>query len=309
MQEDEMEHVQEIDGGAEAEGRWLLATAFETAPVGQLAGGGVAADGAELLRQVRRRVTVRRRTRALVPAGAAAALAGAAAVAVTLTATVASAPSAFAAVSAAAAKTSAESFQVTMHGTSDELGSASRWEATGAFAPSRGVGEEVIDSGKITDLYVGKHVYQKVQNLPGAGKPWVEYKIWPMTASAIATSPQFGGEEAADPGVLLSLLESAGTVTDEGPASGPDWTGTKYGFTVAAPKDAQVATGTVDVDGKGQVRRLQETLTVAVGHGQHFTFTEDVTFGAFNLPVTVTVPPASQVFVFNGYLGDPYSSF
>jgi hypothetical protein len=107
--------------------------------------------------------------------------------------------------------------------------------------------------------------------------------------------------------VLLSLLKSAGTVTDEGPASGPGWTGTKYGFTVAAPKDIQVATGTVDVDGKGQVRHLQETLTV--DRGRHFTFTEDVTFSGFNSPVTVTVPPASQVSVFNGYLLGPYSGF
>jgi hypothetical protein len=308
MQEDEMEHVQEIDGRAEAEGRLLLATAFETATAGDgLAGSAMA--GPELLRRVRRRTTRRRRARALVPAGAVAALGGAAALAVTLTATVASAPSAFAAVTAAAAKTSAESFRVTMHGTSNELGSTSHWEITGAFAPSRGVGEEAINSGKIKVLYSGKHIYQKVQNTPGAGKPWDEFKIWPMTATEIATSPQFGGEEAADPSVLLSLLKSAGTVTDEGPASGLGWTGTKYGFTVATPKDTQLATGTVDVDGKGQVRHLQETFAVEVGRGRHFTFTEDVTFSGFNIPVTVTVPPASQVSVFNGYVLSPYGAF
>ena len=301
-----MEDVREVDACAEAEGRLLLATAFETATAADgLAGSTLA--GAELLRRVRRRTTRQRRARALVPTGAVAALGGAVALAVTLTATVASAPSAFAAVSAAAAKTSAESFRVTMHGTRNELGSKSHWEVTGAFAPSRGVGEESVNSGKITVLYVGKHIYQKVQNLPGAGKPWVEAKIWPMTLTEIATSPQFGGEEAADPGVLLSLLKSAGTVTDEGPASGPGWTGTKYGFTVAAPKDIQVATGTVDVDGKGQVRQLQETL--AVDRGRHFTFTEDVTFSGFNIPVTVTVPPAGQVSVFNGYVLSPYGGF
>jgi hypothetical protein len=263
-------------------------------------------SGAELLRRVRRRTTRQRRARALVTAGAVAALGGAAALAVTLTATVVSAPSAFAAVTAAAAKTSAESFQVTMHGTRNELGSTSHWEITGEFAPSRGVGEEAMNSGKITVLYVGKDIYQNVQNTPGAEKPWEEFKIWPMTATEIATSPQFG-EEEADPSVLLSLLKSAGTVTDEGPASGLGWTGTKYGFTVATPKDIRVATGIVDVDAKGQVRRILETI--AVGSGRHSTLTEDVTFSGFNTPVTVTVPPASQVSVFNGYLLSPYSGF
>jgi hypothetical protein len=306
LQEETMEDVQEVDACAVAEGRRLLATAFETTTAGDgLAGSGM--TGAELLRRVRRQTTRRRRARALVPAGAVAALGGAAALAVTLTATVASAPSAFAAVSAAAAKTSAESFRVTMHGTSNELGPTSHWEITGEFDPSRGVGEEAVNSGKITVIYVGKHIYQNVEKIPGAGKPWNEATIWPMTPAEIATSPQFGGQEAADPGALLSLLKSAGTVTDEGPASGPGWTGTKYGFTVAAPKDIQVATGTVDVDGNGQVRRLQETLTV--DRGRHFTFTEDVTFSGFNLPVTVTVPPASQVSVFNGYVLSPYGAF
>jgi hypothetical protein len=308
MQEEPMEHVQEVDGCAEAEGRLLLAAAFETATAGDgLAGSGMA--GAELLRQVRRRTMRRRRTRALVPAGAVAALGGAAAVAVTLTATVASAPSAFAAVTAAAAKTSAESFQVTMHGASNELGPTSHWQITGEFAPSRGVGEETMNSGKITVLYVGKHMYQKVQNIPGAGKPWVEAKVWPLTATEIAVSPQFADEEAADPAALLSLLKSAGTVTAEGRASGPGWTGTRYGFTVATPKEPATATGTVDVDGQGRVRRMLATFEFAVGRGQHFTATEDVTFSDFGTTVTVTVPPASQVSHFNGYIGSPYTGW
>jgi hypothetical protein len=304
-----MEDVQGVDGCVEAEARLLLAAAFETAPAGDgLAGHGLA--GAELLRGVRRRTSRQRRVRALVPTGAVAALGGAAAVVVTLTATVASAPSAFAAVTAAAAKTSAESFHVTMHGTTNELVMpTSHWEVTGEFAPSRGIGEEAMNSGKITVLYVGKHIYQNVQNIPGAGKPWDEFKIWPMTATEIATSPQFAGEEAADPGALLSLLKSAGAVTDEGPASGPGWTGVKYGFTVAAPKDSATTTGIVDVDGKGQVRRMLATSAFAVGRGRHFTFTEDVTFSDFGVPVTVTVPPASQVSVFNGYVLGPYSGF
>ena len=82
------EHIHGLDGCAEAEGRRLLAAAFETAAGGD--GSPRRPAGAELLRQVRRRtIGRRRRTRALVPAGAVDALGGAAAVAVTLTATVA----------------------------------------------------------------------------------------------------------------------------------------------------------------------------------------------------------------------------
>jgi Sigma-70 region 2 len=51
-----------------------------------------------------------------------------------------------------------------------------------------------------------------------------------------------------DPGTFLAQLEKAGTVTDEGPASGPGWTGTKYAFAVRAGKNGPVAvSGTVDV--------------------------------------------------------------
>lgn len=298
-----MNNVHKLDASDEAEGQRLLTVAFETVPVGE-------APAGELLRQVRRHDKTRRRVRTLVPAGAVAALGGAAAVAVTLTATVASAPSAFAAVTAAAAKTSAESFRVTMHGTTKELVTpTSHWEVTGEFAPSRGVGEEAAKSGKITVIYSGQHVYQNVQNVPGADKPWDEFKIWPMTDAQIAISPQFAGDAVADPGALLSLLKSAGALTNEGPASGPGWTGTRYGFTVTARKDSATTSGTVDVDGQGQVRRLLATATFAVGQGRHFTFTEDVTFSDFGVPVTVTVPPASQVSVFNGYVLGPYAAF
>jgi hypothetical protein len=321
MQEEPMEHVQEIDGRAEAEGRWLLATAFETAPAADgLAGSGMA--GAELLRQVRRRTTRRRRTRALVPAGAVAALGGAAAVAVTLTATVASAPSAFAAVTSAAAKTSAESFQVTMNGVTTEPPRWVRhWGVTGEFDPSRGVGEETItDLGKTQVRYIGQHMYvnqdssqakpqsRKVATVwPGpitqpVTQPWVEAAIGPrLSASAIAVSPDFGQQESVNPGALLSLLKSAGTVTDEGPASGPGWTGTKYGFTVASSKDTATATGTLDVDGQGQVRRMLATLTFTQA-GADFTCTEDVTFSNFGAPVTVTAPPPSQVLNLSGHV-------
>ena len=84
-------------------------------------------------------------------------------------------------------------------------------------------------------------------------------------------------------------------MTDEATASGPGWTGTKYGFSVTAPKNIAGARGTIDVDSQGQVRRMLVTLTYAVGAEVHFTCVEDVSYSDFGAPVKVTAPPASQV--------------
>lgn len=321
-----MEDVQEIDGCVEAQARRLLATAFETAPAVH------GPAGAELLRGVRRRSSRQRRARALGPAGAVAALGGAAAVAVTLTAAVASAPSAFAAVTAAATKTSAESFRVTAetfqatrHGANGETFPAVTMKATGEFAPSHGLGKELVLDGlgeeltpghtaKYQLLFIGTDLYlhSTVPNFTrAAANPWVEGKVWPQAVSESAVSPQFDVMDPADPGALLSLLKSAGTVTNEGPASGPGWIGTKYGFTVTIRKDYQTAVGTVYVDSHGLVRRMlttftsvtpKSTFTSVAPNGAPVTFRQDVTFSDFGTAVSVTAPPASQVLRTNGYI-------
>ena len=309
-----MEHVQEVDPGAEAEGRLLLAAAFETATAGDgLVGSGMA--GAELLRQVRRRTTRRRtRARALVPAGAVAALALAGAVTLTLTATVASAPSAFAAVTAAAAKTSTESFRVRMNITTTTeavTGSTvTHYRVAGQADPSHAVGEETVASkdllgGPIQVRFIGLDVYVKTPTRKGgvSPRPWSEAALYrPLTGKQLIVSPGFDSQEAVDPGALIALLRSAGTVTKEGPASGPGWTGTKYRFTVATSGRVSPVTGTVYVDSTGQVRRLLTTMTLQIGGGYHDTSTEDVSFSDFGAPVSVTAPPASQVTRDKGYV-------
>jgi hypothetical protein len=289
-----------------------------------LAGSSDLPPGIDLVRGVHdRHAPVRRRaryrTRALVSAGALAVLGGGAALATTLTATVASAPPAFAAVTAAAAKTSTESFRVTMKAVTVEPAPPGAtlvlpWGITGEFAPSRNVGEETITAirePKTQVIYVGQQMYvhtdaPQSKNPPASGpgadpKPWIELAIWPrQSATAIAVSPDFA-QQSVYPAALLGLLKSVGTVTDEGPASGPGWTGTAYGFSVTAPKDTAGARGTVDVDRQGQVRRMLVTLTFAAGGGVNFTCTENVTYSDFGDPVTVTVPPASQVDRLSGH--------
>ena len=279
-----MDNVHERDECDEVEGRRLLTAAFEPVPVGE-------APAGALLRQVRRRDKTRRRVRTLVPAGAVAALGGAAAVAVTLTATVAAAPSAFAAVTAAAAKTSAESFHVTVRQTvaGSSADGISSVQVAGDFDPSRGVGDETASSGPVSAvLYLGKESYARVSGADplGHGKPWVE-------------SPNIGLPWG--PAGILAQLEQdgTGTVTDEGPASGPGWTGTKYAFTIRAGKNGPVAvSGSLDVDTQGLVRDLVQTTTLQPVPGEPgVTFTDDVTFSDFGVSVPIpAAPPASQVY-------------
>ncbi len=283
--------------------------------------------GIDLLRGVRGlQVTARRpqptyRMRALVSAGAVAVVAGGTVLATTLTATVATAPSAYAAVTAAAGKTWTESFRVSMNVTATErsVQGTTRldWRITGESDPSHGASEETILSKAALSKepleirFIGQNVYVKVHaptisKAPGSSaaqssKLWAEAAIWPrLTAKQLIVTPDFGSQEAVDPGALLALLKSAGTVTDEGPASGPGWTGTKYGFTVAASGGVSSATGTVYVDSQGEVRRLLTIITLQTGGGYHSTSTEDISFSDFGAPVSVTAPPASQVSRFPG---------
>jgi hypothetical protein len=280
--------------------------------------------GVDLLRGVRdRRAPARRRARyrmrALASAGAVAVAGGGAVLATTLTATVASAPSASAAVTAAAAKTSAESFQMTMDASTmltTGNGKTLSAHVTGEFDMSRGVGEEsVTGPWRFQVLYAGRNSY--VHTDPGSAqvvfpagdpaKPWWELPAGtPLTGTPIAATGDQVGQAPISPDALLGLLKSAGMVTDEGSASGPGWTGTKYGFRVT--EGNSTASGYVDVDRQGQVRDLVTTLTshaitvslppasaTLESPGRTFTSTENVTFGDFGTPVPVTAPAASEV--------------
>ena len=326
-EEEEMEDIQDLDAFTEAEGRQLLAAAFETVPADPvLAGHGLGGNGlagAQLLRRVRRRTSRRRRVRMLVPAGAVAALGGAVALAVTLTATVADAPSALAAVTAAAAKTSADSFSFTVTQTAPAIcGSGfscpGHAQITGVFDPRHGLGEEEIVAGqnvRTQVLFIGGHTYAKFSGNPGFlghGKTWLEGLMPPPLPSGTAGVPIFGfpwitegfnGNVPIDPGALLGLLKSVDSIQAEGPANGPGWTGTKYAFTVSPPKqegDIATTSGTVYVDNQGRVRRLMTTARWQV-HSSSTNATQDfaamynLSFGGFGVRVSVTAPPASQV--------------
>ena len=325
-----MEDRQDLDPAIEAEGRRLLAAAFETSPAGPVPGGTAQADhewtdyewaGAERLRrQVRRRISRRRRVRTLVPAGAVVALGGAVALVLTLAATVASAPSALAAVTAAAAKTSAMSFRVTSTLTqvtspaSDDNGPPIR--VTGVFDPARGLGEEETNDGMLHIRIVGGDIYVELAGSPLAthvrerwshGKPWMESPLPPERDTSFDLVRGFNGDEPIDPSALLGMLKSASSVQAEGPASGPGWTGTKYVFTerLKYAITGETVRGSVYVDNQGHVRRMvtNDTYPIWLTDGTKATAanTFDVTFGDFGVRVSVTPPPASQVYYLSNW--------
>jgi hypothetical protein len=313
-----MEDQQDLDPALEAEGRRLLTAAFETGLAGHEWAGHEWAGAERLRRQVRRRISRRWRMRTLVPAGAVVALGGAVALALALAATVADAPSALAAVTAAAAKTSAESFRVTSTMT-EAVPAAPDFGRpplgiTGVFDPARGLGEAEARNGMVHIRIVDGNIYVASPRFASApyrwshGKPWIASPVPWRPALGVDLIRGFNGDEPIDPSALLGMLKSAASVQAEGPASGPGWTGTKYVFTVR-PKDAvpgEPVSGTVYVDNQGHVRRMvtSDTYQIWLTNVTKATETDtvDVTFGDFGVRVSVTAPPASQVY----YLRDGY---
>jgi hypothetical protein len=296
---------------SEEAARRLFAAAAEDVP-----------PGIDLLRGVRARRRGRVvRIRSLVAVGAAAIVA--AVVAITVSAV--QAPSAFAQVMQAAARTAAQSYQVSSTSSlvkAPGLGSPQPTvTVTGEFDPSRDAGEWTTSRG-VQIRNVGGYVYvtmttairttfARVSGVPiPAGKSWLRIPMPAQSGAGVTTAELalLGGipvnGELVDPQSLLSLLESATAVRDVGPASGAGWTGSAYTFTVTTtlpgPVHVTVSTsGTVDVDQQGRVRQLAAVESIAgpepIGGTERKV---TLTFGDFGLPVSVSTPPASEIFAF-----------
>jgi hypothetical protein len=269
------------DALPEAELRSLLTAATEDPPA-----------GIDLLHKVRR-AGERSRRRVLVPVLSTlgtASLAGAAVLAVTsLTGT----PSARAQVAAAAEHTSGQGFRVHITDT------GSRSTLDGVFDPARRTGRMTTSSG-VENRYLGDLVYTyvperdntalppgKAQVMP-PGKTWIVYtrgtafsQDMPPAIGLIKLAPQ-------DPQLALRQLRSATDVHERGTASGSGWTGHRYTFSVSGGNEkgsaGQRASGSVDVDDQGRVRRLDLTLAA----GEHKA-------GQADKPGKAAEPPASPV--------------
>jgi hypothetical protein len=292
--------------------RHLFAVATEDIP-----------PGIDLLRAVREEQSRSRgrarttRVRVALSAGTAAGLALAAAAAITLSAV--PAPSALAQVTKAAQATAGQSYQIrSVSKIVDQDGSAADTPVTvtGEFDPARGVGEQVSSGGSRV-LFAGGYMYLSMSgafkdaleragrvSVP-AGKSWVRFpaplrpggplSVIDLTQIGFAT-PDVGQLNPQD---LLGLLEAASQVSKTGPASGDGWTGSAYAFTAtkkfggSGPLHLELRiSGTVDVDQQGRVRQLDSDYSIGKTERK-----VHMTFGDFGLPVSVSAPPASEVFV------------
>ena len=285
------------------EARRLLATVVETMPADP------ATVGDALLRGMRSRYTRRRRARALVSAGAAAAAAGTAAA--VLLPVSGGAPPALAAVTSALSRASTESFRVNLEISQPKSGPGdppmrSPLYMTGELDLKRNLAEETFSNGWRT-LIVGKEAYTELppaqtRRYETGGKPWTEEPVSdnlpPVASGGAQLAWDFNSDRPFNPQALLDVLRSGAKVRDEGPVSGPGWTGTRYRFWLAHPDGTEdlveSVTCVVDVDSQGHIRSIAQT-TVWAGPATGTINTLDFTFSDFGVRFSVMPPPASQV--------------
>jgi hypothetical protein len=219
------------------------------------------------------------------------------------------------AVTGALARTAARSYaftvQTTMRNPATEPDSV---VVSGAYDPGRHLGAEALtasSAGKVTRAqvrFIGAYLYTSVPSGSGFSRPWDKSSLAAATAAAMAAGPPpndpygFASDQLVSPSGLTAVLRLPGTaVRDQGPASGPGWTGVRYTFTA---RDGQATiSGAVDVDQQGLARRMKITTNDGV---QPITTTDrNISFGNFGAPVRVSAPPASQAEYTTGrpYLG------
>jgi len=263
----------------------------------------------DLLRGMQaRRVAHRFRLRVTLSAAAAAVVAAA----VVITTALAQAPSALAQLTSAVSRTAAQSYHFTATTTSVTLSGTgtpvtTRTDLSGAFDPVRRLGEETTSTGEQT-RFIGSYVYLNGHLTLPDGKSWLRAPsptLWaPVTANRqLRLTAGLLSVAETSPQNLLALLESASQVNRQGSVSGPGWTGTRYAFSVTlaigpagSGQPTVHASGTIDVDQLGRVRRLDAAYTLpAMGSAPPEQATAEMTFSDFGAPVSVSAPPASDV--------------
>ena len=266
----------------EAEARHLLAAATEDMPPGiDLLDGFVVARRRDRARRTRRG--------AVLSAGIAAAAASVTAV----TLTIGSAPPALATVTSAMTRTLAQSYHLTEQVSWYPIGngrirlpSHDHYTCTSEADPVRHLQASSCSNG-LGYREVGGYTYTFIPDVRSDpadyhGRHWERI---PTARLGIGSLPCIDCFTTATPQQMLAEIKKAEKVTVAGPASGPGWTGTRYAFSRGA------LSGTVNVDQQGRVRALALTIWF-----RSEVMTGVLTFSDFGAPVTVTPPPADQIF-------------
>jgi hypothetical protein len=103
---------------------------------------------------------------------------------------------------------------------------------------------------------------------------------------------------AQDPQGELKAIRKADRIKEEGPVSGPGWTGERYSFTTPAVKKwfgRESSSGTVDIDSKGDIRALDVTLSYPDAKGDH-SVNRKITFSAHGTPVKLSAPDTPHLY-------------
>jgi hypothetical protein len=157
----------------------------------------------------------------------------------------------------------------------------------------------------LTELVADGWIYEKLPTVSAGDdyKPWLRIR-----ESYVESPPQPSPIDSAGndlPQQILAAIEKGVKVTTVGPVSGPGWTGTQYAFSwskiLAKGLKPDVITGVVDVDQQGLARVLEYTDRSTGADGTVLVTTTDETFSDFGVKVTVTLPPASEVYTQNPY--------
>jgi hypothetical protein len=255
----------------------------------------------DLLQKVRRHGRSRRR-RVLVPSLASVAVAGLVAAVALAAATITSAPSAQAQVAAAVTLTGQDSYRVHLTSTSTKSdGAAVTTEAV--YDPVRRSGRLVGEDGNEV-LVVDGVVYRPVLADQAAENGLPEGTRWIASDLAVPgrTDPEaddfselagLTDEALFDPQHALERVRSAGEVREQGRASGEGWVATRFAFELT--DRGWLAVGAIDIDDGGRVRRLD--VRVRPPAGANWASGQVVMeFSDFGIDVSVTAPPANQVF-------------
>ncbi|WP_155354612.1 hypothetical protein [Acrocarpospora macrocephala] len=193
-------------------------------------------------------------------------------------------PSAEAQVAAAIENTSKESYRI-----HTETGTRT---FEGAFDPVNRLGIITEAGGRSETRFIGDTMYTRPQD----ATLWSVFSRDEATIKDAPAATMLVKLAPLDPQAALEKLRLATDVREDGPASGPDWTGQRFAFSLKdqnwpgydTKAESNEASGTVEVDEQGRVRRLVVTFS---DNGQRVAMNVD-TFGT---PVTVTPPPTDQI--------------